>query len=111
MADRAIRRGERGSRRSVHRRCGAAPQCQVALRVSTTGRRDLQSVVVIDVALVAGHVGVSIGQQKTGGAVIEVRRSPIDRRVAGRASRNRETSWSHRMRRIICRIPGRQMAL
>ncbi len=47
------------------------PSGQVAARIAAVGRSDLQIVVVVDVAIGAGHVGVAIDQQEAGRRVIE----------------------------------------
>ena len=59
----------------------------MALRISAIGRRDRQGIVVVDVARSAGHIGVPVGQQETGRAVVECRCGPTSRCVAGRAIR------------------------
>ena len=64
MASGAIRRGKSGAGSGVHRIIRLLPGGQMALRVSAIGRRDRQSVVVVDVARSAGHVGVPVGQQE-----------------------------------------------
>lgn len=88
VARRAIPCRERRARSGVHRIIGLLPGGQVALRVSTVGRRDGQTVVVVDVAERAGHVGVAVGQLKAGGAVIENSRVPTRRVVARRTVRH-----------------------
>lgn len=45
-------------------------------------RRDRQSVVVVDMARSAGHVGMAIGQQEARRAVIELRAQPTIKGVA-----------------------------
>ena len=61
----------------------------MALRISAIGRRDRQSIVVVDVAQSAGHAGVPIGQREAGRAVIKHARRPGRNRVAGGAGRSR----------------------
>ena len=68
---------------------GLLPGAQMALRVAAVGCGNRQTVVVVDVAQIAGHVGVTIGQQESGSAVIEHPRGPGCNRVASRASRCR----------------------
>jgi len=111
VASRAIRRCERSPGRGVHRIVGGLPRGQMALRVSAIGRRDRQSVIVVDVAGSAGHVGMAIGQQESGGAVIEDRRCPAHGVVARRALRHGKCRSSGRMHGIIRGLPGGQMAL
>ena len=60
------------SRRGVHGLRGLLPGRKVAARSTASRGRDLQIVIVIDVARAAGNVGMAIGQQKTGRAVVEV---------------------------------------
>lgn len=61
------------------------PCGQMALRVTTIGGGNLQIVVVVDVAGGAGHVGVSVRQQKSGRAVIECGAQPAVEFVAALA--------------------------
>ena len=72
----------------------------MALRVAAIGRRDRQIVVVVDVAQIAGHVGMPAGQQEPGRAVVECCRRPTDRRVAGRAVCSRKSRPGRRMNGI-----------
>ena len=61
VAGRAVRRckGRAGGR--MYGIVGLLPGVQMALRVSAIGRRNRQIVVVVDMALGASHIGVSIG--------------------------------------------------
>ena len=63
---------------------------QVALRVSTIGRRDLQRIVIVDVAEIAGHVRMPVGQREAKGGVVKRSRRPGRNRVAGGAGRSRD---------------------
>ena len=86
------------------------PGRQVALRVAAIGRRDRQGIVVVDVAQIAGHVGMPVGQQETGRAVVECRCGPTSRGVACRAIRKRKGRpgrWVHGIRGLL---PGCQVA-
>jgi len=110
VARRAICRckGRSGSR--VHRIIGGLPSCQMALRISATGRRDRQIVIVVDVARSAGQVGMAIGQQESSGGVVKRCRSPTDGVVAGVAIRHRKCGPGGRVYGVIGRLPSRQMA-
>lgn len=87
MAARAIRDGEDRPRGRVHRVVGLLPSRQVALRIPTIRRRDLQIVVVVDMAGGTSHVGMAIRQRESRGIVIEFRSQPTVKRMAGFASR------------------------
>jgi len=87
MASGAVCRGKRGAGSRVDRGGRLLPVGQVALRVAAIGRGDGQGIVIVDVTECAGHVGVPVGKQKTGGAMVESRRRPADRVVAGWAAR------------------------
>ena len=110
MAGGAIRRRKSGPRCRVYRGRGLLPFRQVAAGVPAVGRRDRQSVVVVDMARSAGHVGVPIGQQETRRAVIEDRRGPGNRVVASRAVGHRKSRARRGVHRIIGLLPGGQMA-
>ena len=58
------------------------PRCQMALRISAIRRLDRQAVVPVDMAKSALHVGVTIRQQETRGAVIEFTVRPFRDGVA-----------------------------
>jgi hypothetical protein len=82
----------------------------MACRVSAIGRRNRQSIVVVDVARSAGHVGMPVGKWEPSCAVVECRRRPIYRRMARcavRTCKSRSGRWMHRIRGLL---PGRQMA-
>jgi len=87
MASGTVGCGKGGSGSRVDGVVCLLPGGQMALRVAAIGRRDRQGIVVVDVAQIAGHVGVPIGQQEPGRAVIKDSRSPSCNRVASRASR------------------------
>jgi hypothetical protein len=87
MAGRAIRDGKDGPRRRVYGIVGLLPGRQVALRIPAVRRRDLQIVVVVDVAGCASHVGMAVRQRKSRGIVIKFRTHPTVKRMAGFASR------------------------
>ena len=73
----------------MHGRGRRLPGRQMALRISATGRRDGQRVIIIDVAQSASHTGVAIGQQESGRAVIKHARGPSGDRMARGAGRSR----------------------
>jgi len=79
-----------GVRRGVGPLPAAAIVCvQVATGVSAIGRGDRKCVIVIDVAKIAGHGCMAVGQGETGGAVIENARGPRCDWVAARTGRSR----------------------
>lgn len=86
------------------------PGGQVASRRSASVRRDLQIVVIVYVTRGAGYISVPVGQRKTGAGVIEVCRIPTRGGVAVRAITGGENRSRRRMRRIVGRLPGVQMA-
>ena len=94
MAGRAVRRGKSRSRCRVHWIIRLLPRSQVASGVSTIGRLDRQRVVVIKVAGGADDAGMSVGQEESGGAVIENAGGPCGDCVTRSAlsSRGRESS-------------------
>ena len=117
VAVRAIGCRKRRARGGVRRIIGLLPGRQVALRVAAIGRRNLQIVVVVDMAVRAsihfarGSQLVRTRQRKPGGAVIKIGRLPGNRVVATGASRhgkNRRRSGVFGIRGLL---PGRQMAL
>jgi hypothetical protein len=87
VAGRTVCRGKGRTCSGMHGIIRILPIGQMALRVSAIGRRDRQIVVVIDVAQIAGHVGVPVGQREPGRSVIEDSCRPCGDRVAGRARR------------------------
>ena len=110
MACGAIRGRKSGPRCRVYRGRGLLPFRQVAAGVPAVGRRDRQSVVVVDMTRSAGHVGVPIGQEKPRRAVIEDRRGPGNRVVASRAVGHPKSRARRGVHRIIGLLPGGQMA-
>jgi len=64
VALRAVSHRKRGSRCRVRRIVGPLPGRQMATAVPAIGRRNLQVEIVIDVARLAGHVGMSTGERK-----------------------------------------------
>ena len=93
----------------MHRIVGLLPGRQVAARIATIGWSNRQGVIIINVAQVAGHIGMAIGEQKTGGAVVENSRGPGRDRMARRASRSR--NWKSRSDVIRNTPPKRRGAL
>ena len=85
MASRAIRRRKRSSRCRVYRSGSPLPFCQMAAGISAIGRRNRQRIIIVDVAQGAGDVGMAVGQQESGCAVIEHSCRPGRNRVAGGA--------------------------
>lgn len=81
----AVGRGKNRSRSGVNGIIGLLPCAQVTTGVAAISGRDLQVVIVIDVARSAGNVSVAVRQRKSGGAVIELRVEPGVERVAGLA--------------------------
>jgi hypothetical protein len=82
----------------------------MAARVPAVVRSGRQSVVVIDVAGNAGHIGMTIGEWKSGRAVIERCRRPTYCVVAHRTVRCHKLRTCRAVHRIIRLVPGRQMA-
>jgi len=78
--------GKCGSGCGVGWGVGLLPGRQMAAGVSAIGRGDRQSVVVIDVAQIAGHGGMRIGEREAGRTVIKNSRRPGGDRVTGRTS-------------------------
>jgi hypothetical protein len=107
----AIRRAKRGAGRGVHGIVRLLPGGQMALRISAICRRDRQIVIVVDVAQIAGHVGVPARQREPGRAVVKRRGGPTDRSMAGRAIRRRKRSPGRGVDGIGGGLPGSQMAL
>ena len=82
----------------------------MASGVAAVRRRSRQSVVVVDMARSAGHVGVPVGQQEARGAVIKGRRGPGNSVVASRAVGHAKSRASRRVHRIVRLLPSRQVA-
>src|SRR5450755_3058427 len=90
VAGGAVCDGERGACLRVCGAAGLLPGRKVATGIATVRGRDLQMVVVIEVARGAGNVGVAIGEQKSGGAVIEAGAEKRIKTVAPLAIRGSE---------------------
>ena len=77
VASRAVRssKGRAGGR--VRGIVGLLPVGQMALRIAAVGRSDRQIVIVVDMAERARHIGMAVGEQKSGRAVIELCVQPI----------------------------------
>lgn len=110
VAGRALGGRERSSSRRVDWIVRLLPRGQMALRITAIGRRNRQRVVVVDVALRALQIGVTVREQESGRGVIEGRRGPADRIMAGRALRGRKRGSRRWMDWIIGLLPGGQMA-
>ncbi len=67
----------------------------MALRVPAIGRPDRQRIIIIDVAQIAGYVGMPIREREAGSAVVKYSRGPGGYRVAGRAGRCRRRETGH----------------
>ena len=92
VAIRAIRSGERGASRGVHRVVGLLPVSLVAELVSASGGRGGEIVTASSgsVALRALHAGMRIGEWEPGGVVIKGGVGPTGGVVAGGALRHGE---------------------
>jgi hypothetical protein len=85
MAGGTIRWSKSGSGSRVDGCGGLLPSRQVALRVPAIGRPDRQRIIIINVAQIAGHVGMPIREREAGRAVVKYPRGPGGYRVAARA--------------------------
>lgn len=110
VALRAVCRCERRSGARVTRIIRLLPCRQVALGIAAVRRLNLQIVVVVDVALRAGHVGVARGQRETRGAVIKLGIQPAVEIVATLAVRGGKRRTSRGMRRVRRVLPVFQVA-
>jgi hypothetical protein len=72
----------------VHGIIGSLPGGQVAAGISAIGRRNRQSIIVVDMAQGARYAGVSVGQRESSGVVIEYSGGPCRNRVASGAGRS-----------------------
>lgn len=72
VAARAIGKRERGTGRRVRRIRRLLPGCQVAARIAAIGWRDLQIIVVVDMAVRARHVRVAVNQEESRSRVIKL---------------------------------------
>src|SRR5271165_101271 len=95
----------------MHRIVGLLPSGEVAAGIAAIGRRNLQIVVVIDVASGAGHVGMAIGEKKSGGAMVEGSGGPSHGGVAVGAVGDGENRTSAGVRRIGGLLPIGKMAI
>lgn len=86
MATGAIRCREGCSGGGVNRIVGLLPGGQVAARIAAIRGSSFQIVVAVDVAGRANHVGMSVGERKAGGTVVEFAISPSGDAVAGGTS-------------------------
>ena len=110
MALRAIRSRESRAGGSVRRVIRLLPGGQVAACVAAIGGRDLEIVVVVDVALRASNSGVAVGQRKPCAGVIEGRGIPTRCVMAVAAARQREGLRGIGVRRIVGLLPGAEVA-
>ena len=94
----------------MHRIVGLLPVGQVATRITAVGGGDLQIVIVVDVALCAGHVGVTIRQRESGTRVVKGGGVPTRVVVAGATGSQWESLGGTRVRRIVRLLPGGQVA-
>jgi hypothetical protein len=86
------------------------PSRQMALRIAATGRRNRQSVIVIDMAGCASEAGMPIRKKEPGRTVVKSGGRPTHSSVASRAIRDCECRWGRGMRRIVRLLPGSQVA-
>jgi hypothetical protein len=95
VAVRAIPCRKRRPRSRVHRIVRLLPGRQVATRIPAVGRRNIQTVVVVEVAGCARHIRMPVRQRKTKRRVIEFPVRPLRDRMAGsaRGSRIREAGF------------------
>lgn len=105
MAVGAIRRSKTRTRGGVNRVGGLLPLGEVATGIAAVGWGDLQIVIVVDVAGSAGNVGMSVGEQEAGGAVIKDRGIPTDGVVTSGAIGRGEGGTSGCVRRIAGLLP------
>jgi len=110
MASRAIRRRKSRPRCRVDRGRRLLPSRQMASGVPALRRRNRQSVIVVDMARSAGHVGVPVGQQEARRAVIEDRRGPRNGVMASRAVGHPKSRARRGVHWISRLLPGRQVA-
>ena len=105
VATGAVGSGEGRAGLGVRGIVGLLPGGQVAAGVAAIGGSDLQVVVIVDVAIRTGNVGVAIGQQEAGGAVIEFSTQPAIKAVAALAIGSRKDHRISLMRRIRGVLP------
>jgi len=100
----AICQRKRRSRRGVHWIVRLLPCRQMAARISARRRRNIQRIVVVDVARCTRNVRVAIGQRKAECRVIEFPVSPCRDRMAGSA--RRRSRWESR-RNVVRHISAK----
>ena len=110
MALRAIGGGKGAARGLVRGIVGLLPGGQVATSIAAIRWGNLQSVIVVDVALRTSHGRVSVGERESGGAVVEGAGGPAHVVVATTALCNGEALRRTGVRRIIGLLPGSQVA-
>jgi hypothetical protein len=86
VAIRAVCHREHGSRTGMNRVVRLLPGGEVASGVAAIGGRNLQVVVVVDVARLAWHVGMAVRQREARGAVIKLGAQPGVKRMTSLAS-------------------------
>jgi len=85
---RAIRRRECGSSRGMRRGIRCLPVGEMTTGSAASSRRDIQRIVVVDVAQIASHCGMTIGQWKSSRVVVENSGRPCRDRMARGAGRS-----------------------
>ncbi len=109
VAHRTVRRCESRTCCGVHRIVRLLPLRQMASGVAAICGRDLQAVIVVDVACGAGHVSMSICEQESGGSVVEIGSVPSSRGVAIGAIRQGKSGSGRRVHRVIGLLPRCQV--
>ena len=89
MAARAVGYRKYGAGAGVDRILRLLPGGEVASGISAIRQRDLQIVVIVDVARGARHSSVTVRQREARGAVIKLRTRPGIERMAGLAGRRK----------------------
>jgi len=110
MAIGAIRRGKGRARSGMGGIVGLLPGGEVAARVAAIRRRNLEIIVVTNVAGRAGQVGVAVRKQESRGAVIKLRAQPTVEAVASLTIARGKGRTSTGMRRIGGLLPVLQVA-
>ena len=110
VAVRAVPYRESRARGRVHGIVRLLPSRQVTLRVAAIVRRNLQVVVVVDVAIRAGRSGMAKRERKSRKAVIEIRCVPSLWRMARGAVRSGKDGAGRGMRRVVRFLPCRKVA-
>ena len=85
----------------MHRVVRIIPVRQVAAGGAAGARRNLQIIVVVDVARSAGHIRVALREQEPCRAVIKRRAGPTRGRVAVRAIHRRKLLSRRCVRRVV----------